>query len=166
MAELLGIPEFKRALSQLALDLRKKVIRKALRAGAKVVQAQAKANAPVRTGLMRRRIVVMASKLRKAARGEVGVYLTVRATKKARATKDRRNDPFYFKFQEQGFHAVGRRRVGGGRKARAAKLASGQYRFIEGKKFLGNAFAAKRNEALQVILGEVRAHINAQNKRV
>jgi HK97 gp10 family phage protein len=163
MAQVLGIPDLQRALDRLAVDLRKKVIRKALRAGAKVVLNQAKANAPVRTGLLRRRITVMASKLRKVSRGEIGVFLTVRATKKARATKDRRNDPFYFKFQESGFHATGRHKIGGGTKRRA--LGRQAFRFIAGKQFLGRAFEAKRSEALQVIINEVRSHIAAQNKR-
>lgn len=53
-----GIPEIDRALKQLPAVVGKKVIRQALRKGAKVIQAEAKRLAPVKTGRLKKEIKV------------------------------------------------------------------------------------------------------------
>ena len=51
-----GGPELLRLLDELPKNLERNVIRGGLRAGAKVIQQQAKANVPVRTGQLKRAI--------------------------------------------------------------------------------------------------------------
>jgi len=60
-----------RKLEALPGRVAKKILGQALRDGAKIVQAEAKARAPVRTGLMRKSITVRAQKKKK--RGEIGM---------------------------------------------------------------------------------------------
>ena len=51
-----GGPELLQLLDQLPKNLERNVIRGGLRAGAKVIQQQAKANVPVKTGQLKRAI--------------------------------------------------------------------------------------------------------------
>ena len=51
-----GGPELLRLLDELPKNLERNVIRGGLRAGAKVIQQQAKANVPVKTGQLKRAI--------------------------------------------------------------------------------------------------------------
>lgn len=111
-----GIPELKRALRGLSADMRRKVIRSALRKGAAVIQERAKALAPVlskpapfrRPGTVRKRITVRASKFARQA-GNVGVFINVRPIRGSaqvrrygRASAHNPNDPFYWRFLEFG----------------------------------------------------------------
>jgi len=165
-----GLADAKRALEALPKDLRNRVVRGALRDAAKPIVQQAKANAPVRTGLVKRRITVNASRLRKKSRGEVGVYIRPRATALARRTKLRSQDPWYYKFQEAGFHAVGSRRmktraVPENELRRAVEAAQRGARYIPGKAFLGRAFEAKRSEALSIFQAAIKRRIDEANRR-
>lgn len=76
----------------------KRVVRKrvssALRAGAKVVQASAAANAPVKSGQLKRSIKVRSSRTRRP--GEVGIVVITGAG-------DYKGDEFYGAFQEYGW---------------------------------------------------------------
>lgn len=158
MAEVItvsGLADAKRALEALTKDMRNRVVRGALREAAKPIVQQAKANAPVRTGLVKRRITVNASRLRKQSRGEIGVYIRPRATALARRTKLRSQDPWYYKFQEQGFHATGSRK----------RKDSPNARFIEGKAFLGGAFESRRKNALSIFEAAIKRRIDEANRR-
>ena len=57
-----GGPELLQLLDQLPKNLERNVIRGGLRAGAKVIQQQAKANAPVRTGQLKKAIGIAKQK--------------------------------------------------------------------------------------------------------
>ncbi|MGL5934258.1 MAG: hypothetical protein ACRCZI_01395 [Cetobacterium sp.] len=173
MAKVLGIPDLRRALDGLASDLRKRVIVRGLRAGARVLVSHAKSIAPVlkeptknrRPGVLRQNIKTFVSKKARQA-GQLGVYVTVRASRRVIATKDRVNDPFYFRWQEAGWYATGRKKLSGGERKRKAERASGKYRFVEGKKFLGMTAQTRGPEAIRVALQEVQSFIAQQNKRV
>lgn len=69
-----GAAELKKALEQLAPKLQRKVLRKALRAGARPILKRTKATAPVDQGLLKRALTIRALKTRK--RGLVGVKIT------------------------------------------------------------------------------------------
>jgi HK97 gp10 family phage protein len=60
-----GIEDFKKLLEKLDRKTQKKVIRQAIRAGAKVFAKEMKANAPVETGRLKRSIKVRMGKRRK-----------------------------------------------------------------------------------------------------
>lgn len=167
-----GLADAKRALDALSNGMRRKDVRGALREAAKPIVQQAKANAPVRTGLVKKRIGVSSSKIFKPSRGIVGVYIRPRATALARRTKLTSQDPFYYRFQEAGFYAVGRRRLrirtrsGQDTELRRAVEASRRgARYIEGKAFLGRAFESRRHAALAAFEAAIKRRIDEANRR-
>lgn len=174
--KLVGIDDFNRALAELTQDLRKKVVRSALRAGMKPIIAHAKAHAPeLKTphpyrikGLLRSRITVATSRIARS-RGEIGVFMKPMPAKGVTRGAKSPLDPFYYRFVAGGFHAVGRRRVAGGRLTRklnlAARVRQGTARFVEGNDFIGAAFRAKGDEALAVFTRTLKARIDQANRR-
>lgn len=167
MANVEGIADFNAALTALTKDLRKRVVRSALRAAARPIINAAKSIAKVRTGLMKRRVVVTASRIKNGRNGTLGVYIK---PKKARsASKGGKADPFYYKFVAAGFHAVGSRRVAGGRLTRKANLRSqvkaGRVRFVPGDDFLGKAFRIGSSAALAIFQRKLKERIDVANKR-
>ena len=71
----LGIPEIDRKLRRLPGVVQKKVARKAMRNGIKVVAADVKRNVPVDTGLTKANVKVRAVKKRK--RGEIEIEVKI-----------------------------------------------------------------------------------------
>jgi len=100
-----GLKEAQQALYAYSQQMGDRVVVAALKAGAKVMQRQARANAPKVTGRLRRGIVVGKSKIitgRKTP-GKLGVYLTYRTTKKTKtgiAGRKNPNDAFYGRILE------------------------------------------------------------------
>lgn len=82
-----GLSELQKFLDQLPAKLEANVMRSALRAGAKVIQAEAKANVPVQSGELRKSI-------------KVGTRL-----RKGKATASIRTKLFYARFVEFGTRA-------------------------------------------------------------
>lgn len=103
--EVKGIDELKRALADLPSKLRRKVLVKALRAGAREVQKSARAAAPVlalpspyRTkGLLKRKISARVSK-QSRSEGNVGVFVNVRPAKSGERGTKSKLDPYYWRF--------------------------------------------------------------------
>lgn len=152
-----GLEDAKRALGELPRKLRFGALRKALRASGRVIQAEARGNAPVLQtatkrrirGLVRRAITVRASRLA-SRRGDLGVYVTVRrlSAKQIRAGKEagfgagqNPRDPFYFRFLELG----------------TRKMAA--------RSFLGPALQSKGAEAAQAFSDELKRAIVVENRR-
>lgn len=124
-----GLKEVQRSLYAYSQQLGDRVVRNALREGAKVVQKQARANAPKRTGTLRRNIVIKNSRINNGKRNEtIGVYLTVNKSKKGA-----RNDAFYGRFVEDGYISRGGNR-------------------IEGVRFMGRAFDSGKSSAVNQII--------------
>lgn len=100
-----GIDELKRAMAALPSKLRRKVLVKALRAGAKIVQKAARAATPVlaaptayRTrGLLKRKLSVRVSK-ESRSQGNVGVFVNVKPAGKGNRGAKNPLDPFYWRF--------------------------------------------------------------------
>lgn len=171
-----GIDDFKKAIDDLTQDLRKKVIRAALRAGMKPIIAHAKAHSkelqkphPYRIrGLMKSRIVATNSRIA-AKRGDIGIYMKPVAVKGVTKGAKSPLDPFYYRFVADGFHAVGGKRVVGGRITRKANLASkvraGKATFVPGDDFIKKAFQAKGDEALAVFQKKLKERIDKANRR-
>lgn len=120
-ARVVGIPDFRAALQSLRADLRKRALLEALRAGARIISKDAKANTPVlsasnaikfpnRTpGLVKKRISVRTSKNARQA-GDVGVFVNVRPAKRGQQGAKSKEDPFYWRwleFGKRGFRPVG-----------------------------------------------------------
>lgn len=172
-----GIDDFNKAIAELTNDLKKRVVRSAWRAAAKPLVAHMKANAktlqkphPYRiNGLMRDRVVVTNSSLQNGSGGKIGVF--VKPKRQSGVSRGAKSplDPFYYRFVAGGFHAVGGKRVRGGRRTRAANLAaqrkSGSIRFIEGDDFIGKAFRATGDRVLQLYQTKLKARIDSANRR-
>jgi HK97 gp10 family phage protein len=119
-------------LSELENKAANKVTRKALRAGAKVIQTQAQANAPVKSGLLKKSIKVRAGKSRK---GIISIIVGV-------GKKWFTGPSFYAAFVEFG-HKTGKRRSRGKVRARGDSRKE-----IPGKHFIEQAFGESKEAAL------------------
>jgi HK97 gp10 family phage protein len=113
MAETIeGLADLKAAFKDLANDLKRKVLRAALRDAAKPIQKAAvqaaptlKSEHPYRLpGTLKKSIITKASKRFRGQDGEIGVYVAVRKRKGLGGKSSARNpfDPFYWRFQEFG----------------------------------------------------------------
>ena len=104
-----GIDELKRALADLPRKLRRTVLIKALRAGARVVQKAALARIPTlmmpvqyRTkGLLKRRLTVRVSK-ESRLHGDVGVFVNIKPAAKGQRGAKSAVDPYYWRFVNWG----------------------------------------------------------------
>lgn len=180
-----GLADLKIAVEALKQDLRKRVVRGALRDAAKPMVAHARANAPslkstsrFRTpGLLKRSIKVFNSKQFSGRNGTLGVYIAVRGNKKlvragrrAGPGSKNLNDPYYWFWQEFGFTAVGRHgKIRGWRRNRETRIAErvrvGTARRIPGKHFMTNAFRFTSNAALTIFQAKMKARIDQANAR-
>jgi HK97 gp10 family phage protein len=121
-----GLSEIKARLESLGLRVEKRVIRKGLRQGAKIVLGAARAEAPERSGTVLRNIKI------RAGRGSKGVIsLTVGA-----AAKDFKGPAFYAGFLIYGHH-VGSRKLGDKRK------------FVPANNFLQRAYDGTKEAAAE-----------------
>lgn len=113
-AKISGIPDLRAALAGIVPKLRRRALRNALAAGARLVQRSARAATPVlnpsalavrkgyRTlGLVRKSTNVRTSKVARR-RGDVGVFVNVRPAKRGARGAKNPNDPFYWRFIEFG----------------------------------------------------------------
>ncbi len=186
MAEIIrveGLGELKTTLQGLPIHLRKKVMYRLLRKAAAPMLRAAKANAPVAKkatprvipGLIKRTMRILVSKYKKPARGDFGIYIKpmvpgkIKSLKRAASRGGVRGpnfgDPFYYKFQEFGFLAVGRSKAVGGKRARAERKASGGGRRVPGKEFMGRAFESGKGAALNMITSDLAKEIAAKFER-
>jgi HK97 gp10 family phage protein len=156
VVKLAGVDDLKRALAEAAVTIRTKAVRGALRDAGKVIQAAARAAAPVLNvpsktrapGTVKKNIVVRASKFARAA-GDEGVYINVRGIRgRARVKKLGKagarnpNDPYYWRFLELG----------------TRKMAA--------RPFLRPAATSKGQEAIAKFMQSVVPQIEKLNARV
>jgi HK97 gp10 family phage protein len=151
-ATVTGIPDLKAALAGVVPELRRRVLRNALGAAARVIRDDARRRAPVLSptvnapyripGTVRKAIVVRTSKESRRA-GNVGVFVNVRPAKKGQRGAKSKTDPFYWRFIEFG--------------TKFFKPGSGV-------QFLQRA-ADKLPQALQVFISQVGPQIAKLNNR-
>lgn len=109
--QLTGFDDLAKKLRELAPAMRKRVLRNALAAGARLVRDDAKRNAPLlqnaakapyRTrGTVRNAIRVRTSKQARKA-GDVGVFVNVKPAKSGARGAKSKTDPFYWRWLEFG----------------------------------------------------------------
>lgn len=147
-----GIPDLKRELQGVVVQLQRRILGRALSAAGRVVRDDARRNAPVlrhvlkaphrAPGTVRKAIVVRPSKSARRA-GNVGVFVNVRPAKAGARGAKSKTDPFYWRFLEFGTRFF---RSGVG------------VRFLQG--------AARRlPDALQVFIGRVGPEVQRLNNR-
>ena len=154
--QVIGLGDVKRALEGLPGSLMRGAIRAGLSAAGRVVRDKARAAAPVNTGAIKRNIQYKMGKIRG---NSISAYVGVEAgevpqpnsegrvtfknrrgvikSRKLSAREKRGEDPYYYRFQEKGFTAVGRRKARSGASKRRGGATQG--RKIPGKFFLRNA---------------------------
>lgn len=163
-----GLKETQKALYSYSQQLGDKVVIDSLKQGARIVQRAAKAAAPVRTGRLKRAIVVKKSKIYNGKRRSdmIGVFLTI-----LQGRRYGNRDAFYGRFQEEGWEVRGAsrttantpyRRTRGGsiRMSRAAtggrhSMRSGNK--VPGKFFMRDAFARNKVNAVRMIIAAANA---------
>jgi HK97 gp10 family phage protein len=128
-----GGAELERKLKAIDAKLAKSIVKKALRAGAKVVLKAAKAKAPRKSGLLVKSLKVRSAKAKKGA-----VRMAVQTRE-----GDFKGETFYAAFTEFG-HRIGNRKLGNARKV------------VEAKPFLGPAFDASKDEAARAITETIK----------
>jgi len=76
-----GLSAVSRKLKRFDKEYKTRVVLASLYAGARVVQKEAKKNVPVKTGRLRRAIILRTSKIKRWKHGEYGVFMTLRTGK-------------------------------------------------------------------------------------
>ena len=175
--EVKGLRELEAALKGFTPALQKRSIRQALGAGGRVVRDAARARAPVRSGVLRRNIQVVVGKINPGkgiqnayigietgkvgqvtAEGKVAFKRRGKARFRAQTRREKRGeDPFYYRFQELGFTAVGRRKARSGASKRRGGETVG--RKIPGLRFLTKAFENNVGPVLEKFKASVSVFI-------
>lgn len=151
-----GLPELRKALAALPGTIQRRALRAGLSAAGRVVRDKARAAAPVKSGALKRNIQFKMGKIRG---NSISVLIGVEAgpvpvptpegrvtfknrrgvtkSRKLTAREKRGDDPYYYRFQEAGFTAVGRRKARSGASKRRGGATQGTK--VPGKWFLRNA---------------------------
>lgn len=146
-----GGKALERKLKTLPTRVRNKVVRTALREGAKIVQHATKELAPVRTGLLKKSIKVRAAKRK---RGRIAINVQMGAG-------DYKGETFYGAFIEYG-HRLGKR-TNGIKRAQKKKQAINDPRpFIEGQHFMETAFNNTSATAARTIEQSIKRGTEAE----
>jgi len=173
-----GLPDLKAALASVVPKLRKRALRDALRAGARVVQRKARLATPVlkistysgisalrrgvrKMGTVKKAISVRTSKI-STRRGDVGVFVNVRPAKGGQRGAKSPNDPFYWRWLNFGWNPAGDRTRAGKRERRRLNRV-GSAKAKPGARFL-EAGAQALREALQIFTREIGPRIAKLNK--
>lgn len=172
-----GLPDLREALRTLAPKLRRRALRNALAAGARLVRDEARKKTPVinpaalavrkgyrAPGTVKNALAVRTSKLASRA-GNVGVFVNVRPAKRGGRGGKNPRDPFYWRWLNFGWNAarasdgLGR----AGKRHRRDLRKSGAAKRIPGRFFL-EAGAAKLGQALKVFIATIGPQIAKLNK--
>lgn len=176
-----GVDEVRLALANAARQIRTKAVRSALRDAGKLIQKQAKANAPVlqrisptrKPGTVRDAIIVRNSKFARRDRNE-GVYISVRPLRGARQRKLGRagannpNDPFYWWFVEFGTkpHIIKPRPSKKFLKIGGSFFRSVKHPGTSAKRFMTRAADQQGQAAVKVFMSRVIPQIERLNAKV
>lgn len=160
-----GLKETQATLYAYSQQMGDRVVRMALRQGANYVLKGIKDAVPVKTGLLKRRgFKVANSRIHNGRRASemIGVYIHLR--------KKEKDDPFYGRFQNDGWvpQGAGNALKGGTRRRaeqRAAQVAGGKKK-VPGKGFVQRAFADRGPAAVELIVKAAEAGAEAIKRRL
>lgn len=133
-----GLTALRRAFRELPKTTARKVVRRALRSGAKIVQDEIRRRTPLRTGALARAIRVRAGRRQ---RGILSILVVM-------GEGNYRGKTFYGSFLE--FGAPGHMLWGRGVRA------------LEARHFIRDAVTAKREEVLRRVIAEIAAGIETE----
>lgn len=135
-----GLAEVQKSLYAYSQQLGDRVIRGALRRGANYILRGIRDTVPFKTGLLKRRgFRVANSRIHngKLSTSLIGIYISLRKGKK---------DPFYGRFQNDGFNANGTR--------------------VAGKKFVQKAFEERKEQAVKLIVRSAEVGADVVKRKV
>lgn len=160
-----GLEELKKALADLPGTIQRRAVRSGLNAASRLVRDKARADAPKKSHALERNIQAKMGKIRgNSISAFIGVeagpvpvpdadgrvtFKTRRGATKSRkltAREKRGDDPYYYKFQEKGFTAVGRRKARSGASKRRGGETKGTK--VPGKWFLRDALETNHDAAV------------------
>lgn len=161
-----NLPEVRGELLRFAGDVAPKILRGATSAAASVFKKLAIANAPHRSGRLKRAIYMVRIR-EQSGRGAEVYRIGVRSGKKQQKA-DR--DAFYWRWVEAGYwrRAPGanlRRGLHTIRLQRARDKVSGRATRVEGQEYLGRAFREGNQAALKRFYDVVESRIKRENKK-
>lgn len=174
-----GLEEAKRALNSLPAELRKRIVRQALRAASKPLVTYARAVAPVLTaesakrnrrrvpGTIKRNIKVFNSKRANGRNGVLGVYVTVKASRRDLKRSPVTGDPYYWRWLEGGHRIVPRSSKVGTRFGKARYAQSLRARretagsAVRPYPFLLPAYRAMGQRVIDIFETQVRTRVAA-----
>lgn len=175
-----GIEETKRALLNFTGDLRK-TVRASLRSASRPLVVQAKGGAPVLRkatrrrvpGTLKRNIKVLNSKRANGAGGVIGVYVTVKASRKDLKRAPISGDPYYWRWVEGGHKIVPRfkgkytdyKQRGRGRLTGLNARRRAATGFVPGVEFLLKSYRAKGAETVHRFNDDVLARVAKFNAK-
>jgi HK97 gp10 family phage protein len=148
-AKLTGAEELTRAMGEIKTSIARKHLRTALRAGAKVIQLQCKADAPVKSGRTRSAI-----KVRSGKRSRTGIRMLVSIGKSFF-----KGDTFYAGFVEFGWVPSRKRRSQRKGKARPPRAGEG---FVPGERWLHHAFDKSKESAFRTVRESLTASLEEE----
>lgn len=155
-----GAKELDALLLKLDRKVARKIVSSSLRDGAKPVRAQAKANAPVLSGLTKQKIRVRVAKKRRKETAAIAVQTGEGAFK---------GKTFYASFIEFGWMKSPTIRTSKGRffsMSRATRRQTGaQSTKVEGTHFMERAFKSKALEAAKIVITSMRNRIELAAKQ-
>lgn len=175
-----GLQDVRQALMSIVPKLRKKAIREALTAGARLVQREARRLAPIlklttyggasahrrgvrSVGTVRKAISVRTSKL-STRRGDVGVFVNVRPVKSGARGAKNPKDPYYWRWINFGWNPSAglNRNSTAARRERRARTIAGDPKVKQGHRFLEGG-AKMLQQALAVFVREIGPRIQKLN---
>lgn len=166
--EVKGIKEVQKALYGYSQQLGDKVVLGALRQGINVIAKKAKSVVPVKTGRLKRAIVVRKSKINngKLSTSLIGMYMTIRTGKGKKDPKD----GFYGRFLEDGWNVRGKNATKTERGARfegrkTRKTQRGKTD-VPGRYFIKGSFIVVRNQAVAAFAAALRAGAEVVKRKV
>ena len=155
-----GLAELERELKALPAKLQRRSLNNAMNAGARVVQQEIKNRAPVKTGTLKRNVASRKGKPRNGLEARVVIGVRTGKVQKRGKRKGQFVDPYYYKFQELGFTAVGRRKFASRTERQARKRGAGSYgRLIPGRRFMRDGLTAAGPRALEAIRGRLATEL-------
>ena len=177
-----GMQDLRAALLGIVPKLRRRALRQALAAGARLVQREARLRAPVlklstiggasavrrgvrAPGTVKRAISVRTSKI-SARLGDVGVFVNVRPAKRAQRGARNPADPYYWRWLEFGWNPAGATTGGrltpAGKRKRRQLVRSGAAKHKPGAGFM-QAGARMLRQALDTFVREIGPRIARLN---
>jgi len=167
-----NIPDFRRQLRRLDTVTRRRVVARAVAAGARVFRDAARAAAPVDSGRLRRGIYVKSVRVRNAVGTEKAASVKIKSGARYRSVgkRGKNNDAYYARFVIRGHIVRGPgQKLQGGRRSRElqrSRLRRSGAREVPPNKFLSRAFAASRGRALSAFNDKLSSELALASSRI